>query len=90
MVEEITREWKIGEILNGEVVKIAEFGAFVKLNANTDGLVHISELAPFRVNRVEDLIKEKMIVPVKIIKIDSERNKISLSIKEANPEFFGR
>jgi polyribonucleotide nucleotidyltransferase len=88
MVEEITHEWKVGEVIKGTVVKIAEFGAFVKLNASTDGLVHVSEIAPFRVEMVSDLLKEKMIVPVKIIKIDSERNKISLSIKEADPNFF--
>ncbi|MEK7572577.1 MAG: polyribonucleotide nucleotidyltransferase [Patescibacteria group bacterium] len=88
IVEEMTHEFKIGEILKGEVVKIADFGAFVQLNSYIDGMVHISELAPFRVERVSDIIKEGMIVPVKIIKIDSERGKISLSIKEADKEFF--
>lgn len=88
MIEEMTHEFKPGEILKGEVVKIADFGAFVRLNAFTDGMVHISELAPFRVERVSDIIKEGMIVPVKVIKIDSERGKISLSIREADKEFF--
>ena len=72
----------------GEVVKIADFGVFVALNPFTDGMAHISELAPFRVERISDIIKEGMIVPVKIIKIDSERDKISLSIKEADKDFF--
>jgi len=88
MVEEMTHEFKIGEVLKGEVVKLADFGAFVNLNAFTDGLVHISELAPFRVERIEDIIKVGMIVPVKVIKIDEERGKISLSIKEADKNFF--
>jgi len=88
IVEEMTHEFKVGEILKGEVVKIADFGVFVALNPFTDGMVHISEMAPFRVERVSDIIKEGTIVPVKIIKIDSERGKISLSIKEADRDFF--
>lgn len=88
IIEGMTHEFKVGEVLKGEVVKIAEFGAFVSLNAFTDGMVHISELAPFRVERVSDIIKEGMIVPVKVIKVDEERGKISLSIKEADKNFF--
>ena len=88
IVESMTREFKVGEVLEGKVVKIAEFGAFVELNEWTDGMVHISELAPFRVERVSDLVKEGMVVPVKIIKVDTERGKLSLSIKEANKDFF--
>jgi len=88
IIEEMTHEFKIGEILKGEVVKIADFGVFVALNPFTDGMVHISEMAPFRVDRISDIIKEGTIVPVKVIKIDSERGKISLSIKEADKDFF--
>jgi polyribonucleotide nucleotidyltransferase len=75
-------------MLKGEVVKVADFGAFVRLNPFTDGMVHISEIAPFRVERVSEFLKEGMIVPVKVINIDVEKGRIGLSIKEANPEFF--
>jgi polyribonucleotide nucleotidyltransferase len=88
IIEDMTHEFKYGDMLKGEVVKIADFGAFVRLNAFTDGMVHISEIAPFRVNQVSDLLKEGMIVPVKIIKVDVERGKLSLSIKEADKDFF--
>ncbi len=88
IIEEMTHEFKIGEILKGEVVKLADFGIFVKLNSFTDGMVHISEMAPFRVDRISDIIREGTIVPVKVIKIDEERGKISLSIKEADKDFF--
>lgn len=88
IVEEMTHEFKIGEVLQGKIVKMADFGAFVELNPFTDGMVHISEMAPFRVERVSDLVKEGMIVPVKIINIDAERGKIGLSIKEADKDFF--
>ena len=88
IVEEITHEFTVGDVLKGEVVKVAEFGAFVRLNSSTDGMVHISELAPFRVERVSDIIKEGMIVPVRVINIDKERGRIGLSIKEADKNFF--
>ena len=88
IVEEMTHEFKVGEMLKGEVVRIADFGAFVRLNDFTDGMAHISELAPFRVERVSDIIKEGMIVPVKVINVDVERGKIGLSIKEADKDFF--
>jgi polyribonucleotide nucleotidyltransferase len=88
IVEMMTHEYQVGEILKGEVVKVADFGAFVRLNAFTDGMVHISEIAPFRVERVADIIKEGMIVPVKIIKVDAVAGKISLSIREADKDFF--
>ncbi len=90
IIEEMTHEFQPGEMLKGEVVKIADFGAFVRLNSWTDGMVHISELAPFRVERVSDIIKEGMIVPVKVIGVDRERGKISLSIKEADKNFFAK
>lgn len=88
IVEEMTHEFKVGEILKGEVVKLADFGCFVALNPFTDGMVHISEMAPFRVERVSDIIKEGTIVPVKVISVDVEKGRIGLSIKEADKDFF--
>ena len=86
IVQDLTHEYLPGEMTKGEVVKIMEFGAFVRLNQNTDGLVHISEIAPFRVNKVSDILKEGDIVPVKIKEID-DRGKLSLSIKLADPNY---
>jgi polyribonucleotide nucleotidyltransferase len=86
----MTHEFKVGEVLKGEVVKIADFGAFVALNPFTDGMVHISEIAPFRVEKVSDIIKEGMIVPIKVINVDKEKGRIGLSIKEADANFFSK
>ena len=88
MVLDMTHEFFLGEILSGKVVKVADFGAFVELNAFTDGMVHISEMAPFRVERISDIINEGMTVPVKVIKVDNMSGKISLSIKAADPNFL--
>ncbi len=87
IIEEMTHEYKIGEMADGVVVKLMDFGAFVRIGHDTEGLVHISEIAPFRVERVSDMLKEGDKIPVKIIRVD-ERGKLSLSIKEANKEFF--
>jgi polyribonucleotide nucleotidyltransferase len=86
IIEEMTHEYKVGEMTEGEVVKIMEFGAFVRIGHDTEGLVHISEIAPFRVEKVSDIIKEGDKVPVKIIK--AERGRLSFSIKEADKDFF--
>lgn len=88
IVEDMTHEYKPGEMLKGEVVKIAEFGVFVRLSEYADGLVHVSEIAPFRVNQIADIIKEGMIVPVKVISVDQDKGRIGLSIKEADKDFF--
>ena len=88
MIEGMTHEYKAGERYDGEVVKIAEFGAFVKVGYNTEGLVHISEIAPFRVDRVEKYLKVGQKVPVVVKGID-ERERVRLSIKMADPKLFG-
>lgn len=87
IVEDMTREIKMGERFDGVITKVVEFGAFVKLAGQTEGLVHVSEIAPFRVERVTDYLKEGMTVPV-IVKGTDERGKISLSIKQIAPEMF--
>ena len=88
IVEEMMHEYKVGEtIAKGEVVKVVDFGAFVKIASGTEGLVHISEMASFRVENVSDFLKEGDIVPVKVIKVD-EKGRLGLSIKEDNPNFF--
>ena len=81
-IKSITREIKVGEVFQGKVKRILDFGAFVEILPGQEGLVHISQLAPYRVRRVEDVIKVGNIVPVKVISID-EQGRINLSIKEA-------
>ncbi len=82
MVKDITREPEIGKIYLGNVRKVVDFGAFVEIFPGTDGLVHISDLAEKRVNRVEDILREGDEVLVKVMSIDRQ-GKIRLSRKEA-------
>jgi polyribonucleotide nucleotidyltransferase len=89
IIADMTREYKAGERFEGVVTKILEFGAFVKIGHSAEGLVHISEIAPFRIDNVTDALKEGETVPVIVKEID-ERNRINLSIKGADPEFATR
>jgi polyribonucleotide nucleotidyltransferase len=79
-IKSIVAEPEIGEIYEGKVVKIMDFGAFVNFFGPRDGLVHISELAPKRVAKVNDVVKEGDIVKVKLIGMD-DRGKVRLSMK---------
>ena len=90
IIEALTHEYKPGERYEGTVTKIAEFGAFVRLQGDTEGLVHISEIAPFRVEKVESLLKVGEIVPVIVKEVDAERGRVSLSIKLADPDWAKR
>lgn len=88
IIEELCKEWKVGDSAEGLVVKIIEVGAIVALSEHAEGMVHVSEIAPFRVEKVADYLKEGMKVPVKIISVDPERGRIGLSIKQSNPDFI--
>ncbi len=81
-IKNITREAKVGEVFQGRVVRILDFGAFVELWSGTDGLVHVSQLAPWHVNKVTDIVKVGDVVQVKVISID-EQGRINLSMKDA-------
>ncbi|HJM61657.1 MAG TPA: polyribonucleotide nucleotidyltransferase [Alphaproteobacteria bacterium] len=79
-IRDIVAEPEIGEIYDGTVVKVVDFGAFVNFIGTRDGLVHISELAPHRVKSVTDVVNEGDKVKVKVLAVD-DRGKVRLSIK---------
>jgi len=87
-IKNITREVKVGEIFQGKVKRILDFGAFVEILPGQEGLVHISQLAPYRVERVEDVVKIGDNLQVKVISID-EQGRINLSSK-TEPRIAGR
>lgn len=80
MIEDIVKDPEVGEIYEGPVVKIMDFGAFVNILPGKDGLVHISQLAKKRVNKVEDVVKVGDIVRVKLVEIDKQ-GRLNLSMK---------
>ena len=78
----IDEKYQVGQVIEGKVVQIKEYGAFVELEPGLDGLVHISEIAHKRVTNIADEISVGQTVQAKILEIDKERKRISLSIKE--------
>ncbi|MDO8575492.1 MAG: polyribonucleotide nucleotidyltransferase [bacterium] len=87
-IEGMTKEWKIGDRVNDAVVtRLMDFGAFVKIGPNAEGLVHVSEMAPFRIDVVSKYIKIGQIVPVVVKEID-EKGRLNLSIKQADKDFI--
>jgi polyribonucleotide nucleotidyltransferase len=87
-INEITKEPEIGEIYEGKVVKVTDFGAFVEFLPGTDGLVHISQLSSHRVKKVSDVVKEGDPLKVKVLEI-SRDGKIRLSHKAVLEEDSG-
>ena len=80
-IKNITKELEVGQVFQGKVVKILDFGAFVEILPGQDGMIHISKLAPYRVKKVEDIVKIGDVVEVKIIAID-EQGRINLSLNK--------
>lgn len=78
----IDSNYEVGQVIEGKVVQIKEYGAFVELEPGLDGLVHISEVAHKRVGNINDELSVGQIVSAKILEIDKDRKRISLSIRE--------
>ena len=88
MIEALVKEYKPGEVYDGEVTRLMDFGAFVRVGPGKDaeGLVHVSEVASFRINKISEAVAVGDKVRVMIKEID-DKGRINLSIKMADPEF---
>jgi ribosomal protein S1 len=83
--------WPAGTIVDGVVTRLADFGAFVELTSGVEGLVHISELAEHRIRAVNEAVREGEAVKAKVLEVDEERHRISLSIRaiKIDPNYTG-
>ncbi|MFA6405217.1 MAG: polyribonucleotide nucleotidyltransferase, partial [Candidatus Paceibacterota bacterium] len=86
LVEAIVKEFKAGDRTTGTVVRVADFGVIVELGPKIDGMVHVSEIANFRIDKVESYMKVGMQVPILVKGLD-EKGRLKLSIKDADPNF---
>ena len=84
--QKIVAQHQVGDVVEGKVTKIVAFGAFVEIYAGIEGLVHISELANRHVERPDEVVSVGQTVQVKIIEVDSQRRRLSLSIKRVDGE----
>jgi len=80
---EIVSRYREGQIVPGQVTKLAPFGAFVRLEGPIEGLVHISELVDRRINHPKEVVDEDDVVPVKIVRIEHDRHRLGLSLRQA-------
>ena len=80
MVKDVTAVPEVGKVYTGKVAKIVEFGAFITIMPNQDGLLHVSEIAHERVNKVEDYLKEGEEIEVKVLGVDRGRIKLSRKV----------
>jgi small subunit ribosomal protein S1 len=76
-------KYQIGDVIEGTVTKLVNFGAFVRVEEGLEGLIHISELSNQRVAHPGDVVKESEVLKLKIISLDSERHRLGLSLKQA-------
>ncbi len=84
----VENRYNIGDVVDVKVLRFADFGAFVELEPGVDGLVHISQISDKRINKPSDILHANDIVKAKILEINLQDKKISLSIKEANEQFI--
>ncbi|MEO0510654.1 MAG: 30S ribosomal protein S1 [Verrucomicrobiota bacterium] len=82
--DEIETHFKIGDMVKGNISKITSYGAFVELDNDIDGLVHISQISEERVEKIKDVLNEGDEVTARVIKIDKDERRIGLSVKAAN------
>jgi small subunit ribosomal protein S1 len=82
--EDIDRLYRLGDIIKGKVARVAGYGAFVELDHDIDGLVHISQISEERVEKIKDFLNEGDEVSARVIKIDRDERRIGLSIKAAD------
>ena len=85
--EGIGDRFKIGEIVKGTITKLANFGAFARIESGIEGLIHISEISPEVINHPKDVVKEGDLLELKIIRVEPERRRLGLSLKQVtHPE----
>jgi small subunit ribosomal protein S1 len=82
--EDIDRLYRLGDIIKGKVARVAGYGAFIELDHDIDGLVHISQISEERVEKIKDFLNEGDDVSARVIKIDKDERRIGLSIKAAD------
>ncbi len=81
--ESTVADFKVGDVIDGTVTKLVNFGAFVRVREGLEGLIHISELSHQRVAHPGDVVHEGQVLKLKIISLDSERHRLGLSLKQA-------
>ena len=84
----VGQHYAVGEVVSATITKLTNFGAFAKIDESIEGLIHISELADYRINHPKEVVQEGDEVQVRIIRIDPERRRVGLSLRQASEETY--
>jgi len=87
--ETVTERFQVGDVVDATVTKLTDFGAFARVEGSVEGLIHISELASRMVNHPRDVVKEGDAVRLKVLRIEPERRRLGLSLRQAMEEEQG-
>ncbi len=84
----IETQYAIGQVVEATITRLTAFGAFAKIDDTIEGLIHISEMADYRINHPKEILHEGDMVPVRIIRIDAARRRVGLSLRQASDEAY--
>ena len=84
--EELITQYSVGDVVPGVVTKLVAFGAFARLPGPVEGLVHVSELVDRRIGHPDEVVDEEDVIPLKIVRIEHDRHRLGLSLREARSE----
>ena len=84
--ESLIDRYQVGQIVSGQITKLTPFGAFARIDDGLEGLIHVSELSDRRVTHPKEVVKEGDVLPLKIVRIERERHRLGLSLKQARAE----
>jgi small subunit ribosomal protein S1 len=84
--DDVVAEYQVGQVAAGQVTKLVTFGAFVRIDGPVEGLIHVSELVDRRISHPREVVGEGDVVPVKIVRIERDRHRLGLSLRQARVE----
>jgi small subunit ribosomal protein S1 len=84
----VAQNYAVGEVVDATITKLTNFGAFAKIDDSIEGLIHISELADYRISHAKEVVQEGDEVQVRIIRIDPERRRVALSLRQASEDAY--
>jgi small subunit ribosomal protein S1 len=85
---QVDQQYTAGQVVPATITKLATFGAFAKIDDSIEGLIHISELADYRIGHPKEIVQEGDEVQVRIIRIDPQRRRVGLSLRQASEEAY--
>ena len=84
----VADQYVVGQVLTAQITRLAAFGAFARMDDNIEGLIHISEMADYRINHPKEIVQEGDEVQVRVIRIDPQHRRIGLSLRQASDDAY--